>query len=216
MEARKLRMSLTRREVVGLGALSLSGYLQAVPKRFTTLPTTLAQMEKTNGGRLGVAVLDTATGEQSGYRHDEALDRAISIPPKPLLSHSPVSEAYAGATMTVGAMCEAILTDSDNTAANVLLDTVGGPPGITRFCRSIGDTATRLDRTELALNESLAGDPRDTTTPAAMVRDLYTPVLRSGLSQDSRNQLTQLLPTLPSAPARRPDMWPCWRKSGAS
>src|SRR6185312_9039042 len=130
----------------------VSGYLQAAPARFSSLPAALAQIEKTNGGRLGAAVLDTATGERSGYRererfpmcstfkfllasavlqrvdrHDESLDRAIAIPPKPLLSHSPLTEAHAGATMTVGALCEAVLTDSDNTAANALLDIIGGP-----------------------------------------------------------------------------------------
>lgn len=215
MEARKPGMSLTRREVVALGALSLSGSLQAASKRFRTLPAALAQLEKINGGRLGAAILDTATGERSGYRererfpmcstfkfllvsavlqrvdrHDEALDRAIAIPPRILLFHSPVSEAHAGATMTVAALCEAVLTDSDNTAANTLLDTLGGPRGITRFCRSIGDTETRLDRIELGLNEALAGDPRDTTTPAAMVSDLHTLLLGNLLSQASRTRLT--------------------------
>lgn len=216
MEARKARMSLTRREALALGVVSLAGRLQAAaPERFSPLPATLAQIEKTNGGRLGVAVLDTATGERSGYRererfpmcstfkfllaaavlqrvdrHNEAADRAIAIPPGPLLSHSPVSQAHAGGTMTVEALCEAVLTDGDNTAANALLDTIGGPPGITRFCRSIGDSETRLDRTELALNESLAGDPRDTTTPAAMIGDLHTLLLGSVLSQASRTQLT--------------------------
>lgn len=210
-------MSLTRRDMLALGgALLLSGHLRAAPKRFSTLPAALARIEKTNGGRLGAAVLDTATGEQSGHRanerfpmcstfkfllaaavlrrvdrHDEALDRALAIAPQPLLSHSPVSEAHAGATMTVAALCDAVLTDSDNTAANALLDTIGGPPGLTRFCRSIGDDATRLDRNELTLNESLAGDPRDTTTPSAMLSDLYSLLLGNVLSQASRAQLTR-------------------------
>ncbi|HEY6924352.1 MAG TPA: class A beta-lactamase [Steroidobacteraceae bacterium] len=215
MEGRKLSRSLTRREVVALGALSLSGSVPAAPRLSKTLPTALTQLEKTNGGRLGVAVLDTATSERSGYRerehfpmcstfkfllasavlqrvdrHDEALDRAIAIPPQPLLSHSPISEAHAGSTMTIAALCAAILTDSDNTAANALLDTIGGPAGVTRFCRSIGDAETRLDRVELALNESLAGDLRDTTTPASMVRDLQVLLLGTLLSQGSRARLT--------------------------
>lgn len=215
MEVRKPRITITRREVLALGAVALSRNLHAAPRRFGTLPAALAHLEETNGGRLGAAVFDTATGERSGYRererfpmcstfkfllasavlqrvdrHDETLVRAIAIPTKPLLTHSPVSEAHAGETMTIGALCQAVLTDSDNTAANALLDVIGGPPAITRFCRSIGDTETRLDRTELALNESLAGDPRDTTTPAAMVGDLHTLLLGDVLSQASRKQLT--------------------------
>ena len=34
--------------------------------------------------------------------------------------------------------------------------------------RTLGDTVTRLDRIETELNEAAPGDPRDTTTPAAM------------------------------------------------
>jgi beta-lactamase class A len=49
---------------------------------------------------------------------------------------------------------------------------------------------TRLDRIETALNESLAGDPRDTTSPAAMVNDLQSVLLGNVLSAPSRTQLT--------------------------
>ena len=94
------------------------------------LPAAFAHLEKTNGGRLGVAVLDTGTGEHVGYRenerfamcstfkfllacavlhradsHDESLDREVAIPPRPLLSHSPLTEPFAGKTMTVAALC---------------------------------------------------------------------------------------------------------------
>jgi beta-lactamase class A len=70
--------------------------------------------------------------------------------------------------MTIEALCEAIVTVSDNTAANLLLDQVGGPPGFNRFLRANADRETRLDRIELQLNENAPGDPRDTTTPMAM------------------------------------------------
>jgi beta-lactamase class A len=180
------------------------------------LPSALARLEQSNGGRLGVAVLDTATSEQSGYRpderfpmcstfkfllaaavlqrvdrHKESLDRTLAVPAKPLLFNSPLTEPHAGATMNVAALCHAVLTQSDNTAANLLLETIGGPVGMTAFARSIGDALTRLDRIELALNESLAGDPRDTTTPTAMVNDLKTVLLGDVLSPSSRTQLTQ-------------------------
>jgi beta-lactamase class A len=207
--------SLGRRRFVLFAALSLCGSLRAASTRFSSLPGDCAALEKTNSGRLGVAVLDTATGERSGYRaderfpmcstfkfllasavlervdrRDEKLDRALAIPPKPLLSHSPLTEPHAGGTMTIAALCQAVLIQSDNTAANALLETIGGPAAITKFCRSISDRVTRLDRTELALNESLAGDPRDTTSPAAMVGNLKTLLLGSVLSPQSRNQLT--------------------------
>jgi beta-lactamase class A len=92
--------------------------------------------------------------------------------------------------MTIADLCHAVLTQSDNTAANLLLSTIGGPPGITKFARSIGDEVTRLDRTELTLNEALAGDPRDTTSPVAMAADLRTVLLGTVLAAASREQLT--------------------------
>ena len=57
---------------------------------------------------------------------------------------------------------------SDNSAANLLLRMGGGPEGLTAFMRAHGDSLTRLDRNEPALNENAPDDPRDTTTPAAM------------------------------------------------
>jgi len=181
----------------------------------SALPVTFAQLEQSNGGRLGVAVLDTATGERSGYRaderfpmcstfkfllaaavlqrvdhHQETLDRTITIPPKPLLTNSPLTEPHASGTMTIADLCHAVLTQSDNTAANLLLESIGGPASITHFSRSIGDTVTRLDRIETSLNESLAGDPRDTTSPTAIASNLKSVLLGNVLSSASRDQLT--------------------------
>nr|QTX14669.1 Beta-lactamase [Klebsiella pneumoniae] len=74
--------------------------------------------------------------------------------------------------MTVGELCAAAITMSDNSAANLLLATVGGPAGIDcLFLRQIGDNVTRLDRWETELNEALPGDARDTTTPGQHGRD---------------------------------------------
>ena len=71
--------------------------------------------------------------------------------------------------MTLAALCAAAVEYSDNTAANLLLQTIGGPEGLTRYARSLGDEQTRLDRLEPHLNSAVPGDERDTTTPAAMV-----------------------------------------------
>src|SRR5438309_1970696 len=123
---------LSRRSFVAVPALVLPRLLHGTPKRFAALPAAFAKLEQTNGGRLGVAVLDTATGERSGHRaderfpmcstfkfllasavlrrvdgHEETLDRALPIPAKPLVSHSPLTEPHAGGTMTVAALCHA-------------------------------------------------------------------------------------------------------------
>ncbi len=206
---------LTRRRFLAFSALAVPGFAYASPKQWNALPAMLAALKKQNGGRLGVCVIDTATGQRGGYRqnerfamcstfkfllvadvlqridrHEEKLHRAIAIPGKPLVSNSPLTEPRAGSTMTVAELCHAAITRSDNTAANLLLDITGGPPGLTTFCRSIGDNITRLDRNETSLNEAKSGDPRDTTSPAAMADDLNRVLLGTVLSPDSRQQLT--------------------------
>jgi beta-lactamase class A len=95
--------------------------------------------------------------------------------------------------MTVDALCEAAIEWSDNTAGNLLLGLIGGPTGWTRYARSIGDTTSRLDRIEPELNTAIPGDPRDTTTPGAMVRDLDVVLLGKALSDASRVQVENWL-----------------------
>ncbi len=183
---------------------------------FQRLPQQVEALEKASGGRIGVYALDTGTGKFAGHREDqrfpmcstfkflltaavlkrlddgkESLDRTLPIPNKPLIGHSPLTEPHAGATMSVSALCNAILNQSDNTAANVLLDAIGGPPAITAFARSMGDDLTRLDRNEPDLNSSIDGDLRDTTTPIAMAKDLQRILLGNALKPTSRRQITE-------------------------
>ena len=178
----------------------------------------IAELEKTSSGRLGVAALCMNSGEIAGHRADERfamcstfklllaaavlkrsdaghenLDRAVDIPKGPLLSNSPLTQAHAGLQMTLRDLCRAVIVRSDNTAANLLLAVIGGPEAITEFARSIGDPVTRLDRIELALNEAAPGDLRDTTSPAAMLGNLKKLVLGDVLSLVSREYLIRWL-----------------------
>jgi beta-lactamase class A len=129
--------------------------------------------ERGTGGRIGLAVHDTATGRRFAWRGDERfpmastfkallaaailervdagkdrLDRAIPIARRDIVGNSPVSEKHVGGTATVAELAEATVIYSDNTAANLLLPAVGGPAGFTTFLRRIGDPVTRLDRIE--------------------------------------------------------------------
>lgn len=179
----------------------------------------LMDLEKRHGGRLGVAALDVGTGKMMGHRANERfamcstfklllmaavldkvdegnehLDRQVSYGKADLLPHAPITEKHvAEGQMSVSALCEAVATDSDNGAANLLLKSVGGPPAVTAFARSLGDSVTRLDRTEMTLNDVAPGDERDTTTPAAMVTNLHALALGNALSPDSRAQLIRWL-----------------------
>lgn len=124
-------------------------------------------------------------------RGRESLDRRIVIQPGDILSYAPVTkERVGGVGMTLGELCEATITTSDNTAGNLVLKAIGGPEGLTRFLREIGDPVTRLDRREPDLNEGKPGDPRDTTTPAAMTKTMQALVLGKVLSPGSREILT--------------------------
>jgi beta-lactamase class A len=181
-------------------------------------PSSWAGLEAGVQGRLGVAVLDTATGRVQGHRLDERfpmcstfkwlasafvlhrvdrgeerLDRRIPYGREVLIAHSPVTEQHVGEGMTLAALCEATVTVSDNAAANLILDSFGGPAGLTAYIRTLGDTQTRLDRTEPALNEARPGDPRDTTTPRAMAASMRACVLGDALSEAGRAQLTRWL-----------------------
>jgi beta-lactamase class A len=120
----------------------------------------------------------------------ERLDRTIIFGPDDLLDYAPVTKAHiAQGGMTLADLCAAAIDWSDNTAANLVLQTIGGPAGLTRFARSLGDHATRLDRNEPTLNEALPGDERDTTSPRAMAADMQEVLLGDALSDASRRQL---------------------------
>lgn len=194
-------------------------------------------IEAASGGRLGVAVLHTADGRVEGQRLDErfpmcstfkwlaaarvlarvdageeSLDRRIAYGRDVLLPHSPVTEKHVGEGMTLGALCEATITVSDNAAANLILGTYGGPAALTRYARSLGDRVSRLDRTEPELNQAAPGDPRDTSSPRAMAGLLRTALLGNALSPKSREQLARWLEATSTNGKRlRADLPAGWR-----
>jgi beta-lactamase class A len=175
----------------------------------------ISAIEAREGGRLGVAVVDSASGRRLEHRAGERfpmcstfkalaaaailkrvdagterLDRQIAYGPADLLEYAPVTKAHvAEGSMSLAAICAAAIDWSDNTAANLMLQVLGGPAELTGYLRSIGDSTTRLDRNEPTLNTSIPGDERDTTTPAAMALDLQRLLLGPELSQGSRSQL---------------------------
>jgi len=200
-------------------------------------------IEAASGGRLGVAVLDTGTGARSGHRMDERfpmcstfkllaagavlarvdagrerLDRRVRYKAADLPPNAPIARQHVGTGMTVGELCEAAITVSDNGAANLLLASLGGPTAITAFARTLGDRTTRLDRNEPRLNDSVPGDPRDTTSPAAMLGNLRRLTLRDTLSPASRTQLIRWLQGAKTGDARiragLPGSWRVGDKTG--
>ena len=139
-------------------------------------------------------------------RGEVALDRKVFVAPADIVPNSPRTQPRAGGEMTLDELCQAAVQVSDNTAGNLLLKTIGGPPAITAFARSIGDGRTRLDRWETALNSAIPGDPRDTSTPEALgggyqnllVGDALAPAQRQQLEDWLRaNETSSVRPALP-------------------
>jgi beta-lactamase class A len=185
-----------------------------------------------------VAIVDTADGRIQGHRLDERfpmcstfkwlaaalvlqrvdggqgrLDRRIAFGADVLLPNSPVTSKHAGGGgMTLAELCEATITVSDNAAANLILGRFGGPAALTQYARTLGDTATRIDRLEPHLNEAAPGDPRDTTTPRSMATSLRAALLGDALSAASREQLVRWMEASRTNGRRlRADLPPGWR-----
>jgi beta-lactamase class A len=204
----------TRRQflLVSFGSLaSACTASRVVPDRASG---SVAEIEAAVGGRVGVCALDTGNGRQLAHRADERFpmcstfkwvlaaailarvdhgqlspEERVSYGSADLLEYAPIARAHvADGFLTVEALARAAVTVSDNTAANLLLAKVGGPAGLTRFTRSLGDSVTRLDRYE-PLDSTDPDDPRDTTSPRAMV-DLMRQILCGDvLSSTTRERL---------------------------
>jgi beta-lactamase class A len=192
-------------------------------ERFEAIRATLGP-----GGRLGVAAIDTGSGRELRFDADSrysmastfkfplagavlahvdrgeiSLEEKLPIPPGKLLDNSPVVERYREeGSLSVVRLCSAIVELSDNSGANMLLRRIGGPEALTRFIRDCGDKVTRLDRYEMELNSNLPGDPRDTTSPAAMASLARTLVLGDRLSEQSRRHLSTWLTKAVPGPDR--------------
>lgn len=179
----------------------------------------IAQIETETGSRIGVVAVDSATNRRIEHRPnerflmcstfkllaatailqrvdrgEEQLDRFVRYTQADILAYAPVTKQHVTeGGMPLDALCEAAIEQSDNTAGNLLLQAIGGPAGMTKFARSLGDETTRLDRTEPELNISKEGDERDTTSPAAMGNDLVKILTTDLLSEKSRELLQNWL-----------------------
>lgn len=180
-------------------------------------PPAIGVYERATRGRVGLFARNLSSGRELSWRAHERfavcstfkaslaglvlarvdagrdrLDRRVAFGAADLLEYAPVAKAHAAeGFMTLGAMCEAAVELSDNTCANLLLREVGGPQALTRFWRSVGDRASRLDHDEPLVNRTWPGNPHDTTTPAAMARTMAALTTGPALAPRSRELLVE-------------------------
>jgi beta-lactamase class A len=173
--------------------------------------------DATNGGRLGVAIVDTAYGGIVGHRLDERfgmcstfklplaaavlhkadkgeleLDEVIPYTKTDMVFHAPVTETnLAKGGMTVRELAEAAQKTSDNVAANLLIKRLGGPEAVTKIWRGWGERITRIDRYEPAMNLVKPNEDRDCTTPYAMATLMERVLTGDALKPESRNLLVR-------------------------
>ena len=207
---------VTRRTILSVGAAgalltaaSCSTGQAAGPS--SRVGAELVDIERATGTTIGLYAENLSSARKITHRHTESFpmcsvfkalavaalmsehspygdywDKEISFDTTDLVDYSPITGEAEDGKMTVAELADAALRFSDNTAANLLLQELGGPEAVTRFAREHEAMHTRLDRWEPELNEAVPGDPRDTTTPADIAL-LY----RRILVDDTLGQLGQ-------------------------
>lgn len=238
---------IARRVAFGMPLVALPGLLAAPARarnRHKDMATRFEKLENRSGGRLGVAVLNTATGQTVGNRLDERfamcstfkalavaftltrvdrgeeqLDRRVFFTERDLVKPFTATKPHLAEGMTMAELCEAATVVSDSTAANLLMASFGGPKALTAYARSLGDPVTRLDRIELDLNVVRPGEIHDTTSPRAMAGTLRQVILGNALSASSRTKLTTWMIAARDAATRRlrvglPEGWRIANKPG--
>ncbi|MGE7433101.1 class A beta-lactamase [Kitasatospora sp. NPDC001175] len=199
--------------------VSTGGGAEAAPRDADGIAGRLRELELEHAARLGVFARNEATGETVEYRADERfpicsvwkplaaaallrdfaqsgdhLARRIRYTEKDVTDsgYAPVTgrPEHLADGMTVADLCAAAISYSDNAAGNLLLRELGGPTAITRFCRTVGDTTTRLDRWEPELDSAEPWRVEDTTSPRAIGRTYASLTLGDALAARSRDRLT--------------------------
>ncbi len=239
-------MTIERRVFLG-GALAL-GASACVPIDRTVLGRLDARLriiEAAGNGTLGAEIYDTGTGETLGInsnrrfghcssfklslaamvlaRHASGAidaDKRVTWTEDQLLSYSPFTRPKLSEGASLRELARATQETSDNTAANILLQELGGPAALTAFWREIGDPTSRLDRIEPALNNVPLAEVRDTTTPAAMARTIAGLVFGDVLPEAERATLRQWMADtstgLRRVRAGLPEEWRAGDKTGTS
>jgi beta-lactamase class A len=222
---------VSRRSIIAASAAILAvpgrpGHASQPSRRDDTLA--MLRLLETGQARLGVCLLDTATGKSTGTRIDEhfalcstfklplvaaylreadhgrlSLDEVLAYTKRDLLPWAPVTGQFVKrGGLSISTLAQAAQEMSDGTAANLLVRRLGGPDRVTAKFREMGDEVTRLDRYEPDLGLVLSGDQRDTTSPLAMAQLVQRILKGDLLSEGSRQRLLQWMQNTDTGPQR--------------
>ncbi|MFJ9555171.1 class A beta-lactamase [Nocardiopsis sp. NPDC101807] len=200
------------------------------------------RLEERFDARLGVYAVDTGSGEEIVHRADERfaycsthkalsagavlrrntleeMEEVVAYTADDLVGHTPITEAHVDTGMTLLEVADAAVRYSDNTAANLLLEELGGPDGFEEAMEEIGDDVIEADRIEPDLSRTAPGDTRDTSTPRAMAASLEEFTLGDALPEDRRAVLNGMLRDNTTGDevirAGLPDDWEVGDKTGS-
>lgn len=236
---------LNRRQLVlGSAAALMAGCAGLYSARDRSFEDRVVELSQRVGGRIGVYALNTQSNRSVGSDEDSryamastfkwllaaavlaqverevlTFDQQVAVTQDDMVSYAPItSKRVEKGVITVEELCSAVVVMSDNPAANLLLDLIGGPAGLTGWLRTVGDDVTRLDRKELELNSNHPNDPRDTTTPRAMVATMQRILLGDVLTAPYRQRLIDWMVESPTGSRRiragLPQDWRAGDKTG--
>lgn len=221
------RTAFTLAAAAGIAAWARpgAGLFAADTPSISGLPR-LAELERRVGGRLGVVLIQgarmvgnrpqdrfalcssfklplAALALREAARGRLSLEESLAYGEADLLGWAPVSrERLAQGALSLGEAARAAQVESDNTAANLLLKRLGGPEAYNAFLRELGDAETRLDDMEPQVGYVAPDGVGNTTTPAAMARNVLALVQGEALPAGPRSTLLSWMQATTTGPRR--------------
>lgn len=194
---------------------------------------------------LGVSAIDTGSGERVSFNADRRFGFASTLKVmaaakllhdvRPMArdeiatwsqddvdaaGYSPVTEEHVSSGLSLNQLAEAAVRTSDNTAMNIILQTIGGPEGLDAGLEQLGDHTTDVVDNEPALNEIDPDNTANTSTAASFTSVLTTLIAGTYLTPSDEDVLIDWMSenatgdTLLRAGA--PENWVVADKSGGS
>jgi beta-lactamase class A len=167
----------------------------------SSLEQQLSSLLSDKSSDVGIAALDLNTGESVSIQGNTPFPMASTV--KVAIAAMYLSQVDHGQKTlddtidgtSVRRLMARMLIHSDNRAADTLLGDIGGPDALEAWLRHHGVTGLRVDRTiaQLLRDKRDLWDPRDSSTPIAMVHLLQRIYKAELIRPESRNYLLDLM-----------------------